>query len=583
MTIALSPAPGRFTPRWLHAAGAVVLALAIAPFVPGLGITPYPPGLWHGVFALLLCAVGGLFLSAGGRVDLGRGLRRGLRLMGAAFLVSGSTQLVLGLGWLGTGAGTLSSISTLSGYILYLAGAFSLPTRPLSRHDRLRLTLDGAVTLFGGAIAVIMLVTLAREQGASGAAMLQMLLVPTIAQGLTLLALNFLAVCGEPTPAPRALGHVVAALLLLLISQLVSQLLTVGALNDPRWFDLAYALTLVLLLHAGAYYRFDPPGRIAPSRWLALNPVPALMALLIGGLLLLALLQQRYAAATVCALGMPPLLLLLIARVLVTNAERVQLLEEEALHERQRHAEKLDAIGRLAGGIAHQFNNLMTTIIGHAVLGEQEPGMGPQAREDFRRIREAGDRAATLTNQLLAYSGRQFDHREPLDLGAALSRLESEFRGLLGSECQLVMRLEALPAVHADSAQLEQLIGELIANARSAVTGRGTVTVALRSETLTASLETPFLSVPAGRYAMLAVTDTGRGIPDGTLPRIFEPFFSTRPMHEAPGLGLAAVYGIVAAHEGGIAVESTPGAGTRVRVYLPFAAGRSSGEGIRGG
>ncbi len=572
MTVALSEVPGPVTPRWLHPAGALVVGLALAPFVPAFGIAAYPPLLWHGVFALLLCVAGGLFISAGSRTDLGAGHRRGLRLMGAAFLVSGSTQIVLGLGWLGAGASALSSVSTLSGYILYLVGTFSLPTRPLSRHDRLRLTLDGAVTLLGAGISVVMMVTLALGRGASGADLSQMLLVPTIAQGLTLLALNFLAVCGEPVPTPRALGHVVAALLLLLVSQLVSQLLTVGALGDSRWFDLTYTLTLVLLLHAGAYYRFDRPGGTAPSRWLALNPLPALIALLIGGLLLLALLEQHYAAATVCAIGMPPLLLLLIARVMVTNAERVQFLEEEARRERQRHAEKLDAIGRLAGGIAHQFNNLMTTIIGHAVLGEQETGMASQAREDFRRIRAAGDRAATLTNQLLAYSGRQFDHRRPLDLAAELSRVEGSLRGLLGGEQRLEMTLDAVPAVQADAAQLEQLIGELLSNAVNAIPDQGTVTVGLRRETLTAPLETPFLSVPAGSYALLTVSDTGRGIAPDALPRIFEPFFSTRPMHEAPGLGLAAVYGIVAAHEGGIAVDSAPGAGTRVRIYLPLAA-----------
>ncbi len=571
MTVALTEVPESVIPRWLHAAGALVVGLAFTPFVPALGITAYPPVLWHGLFALLLCAAGGLFISAGSRRDFGAGHRRGLRLMGGAFLVSGSTQIVLALGWLGTSAGALSSVSTLSGYILYLAGAFSLPTRPLSHHDRLRLTLDGAVTLLGAGISVVMMVTLALGRGASGSDLSQMLLVPTIAQGLTLLALNFLAVCGEPVPTPRALGHVVAALLLLLVSQLVSQLLTVGALGDPRWFDLAYALTLVLLLRAGASYRFDRPGGTAPSRWLALNPVPALIALLIGGLLLLALLQQQYAAATVCAIGMPPLLLLLIARVLVTNAERVQFLEEEARREQQRHVEKLDAIGRLAGGIAHQFNNLMTTIIGHAVLGEQETGMAPQAREDFRRIREAGDRAATLTNQLLAYSGRQLDHRRPLDLGAELSRAVGTLRGLLGREQRLELILEAVPAIQADSAQLEQLIGELLSNAGNAMSGPGTITVGLCRETLTASLETPFLSAPAGNYALLTVSDTGRGIPADALPRIFEPFFSTRPMHEAPGLGLAAVYGIVAAHDGGIAVDSAPGAGTRVRIYLPLA------------
>jgi signal transduction histidine kinase len=575
VTVALSRQPGAFAPRWLHAAGVLVLLIAAAPFVPAFGITAYPPVLWHGVFALLLCLVGGLFLSAGARADFDARLRRGLRLMGAAFLVSGSTQLVLGLGWLGTGASTLSSVSTLSGYLLYLAGAFSLPTRPLSRHDRIRLTLDGAVTLLGGIIAVVMLVTLARANGATDADLSQMLLVPSVAQGLTLLALNFLAVCGEPTPTPRALGHVVVALLFLLVSQLVSQLLTVGSLTDPRWFDLAYALTLVLLLHAGAYYRFDPPGRIAPSRWLAVNPLPALIVLLIAGLLLLALRQQHYAAATVCALGLLPLLLLLIARVMVTNAERVQLLEEEARHERQRHTEKMDAIGRLAGGIAHQFNNLMTTIIGHAVLGEQEPGMGQQAREDFRQIREAGDRAATLTNQLLAYSGQQYMRLAPLDQSLTVAAVVREFGARLPRPVILETRLAAEPAtITADREQVEIVVRQLLANACEAMPAGGRLLVRSETTRLSARLDSPILPVPPGEYGVISVEDSGAGIAASDLRRIFDPFFSTKPVHEGAGLGLAAVYGIVAAHGGGIVVESTPGAGTRMRIYLPLAVGR---------
>jgi signal transduction histidine kinase len=296
------------------------------------------------------------------------------------------------------------------------------------------------------------------------------------------------------------------------------------------------------------------------------NPLPLLA---IAGVAALVLQQSRGgdpALLGIVAVGLVGLVALLAVRLTVTAWENLLLLRAEAAEERRRQAEKMGAIGRLAGGIAHEFNNLMTTVIGHAELGAEELPDNEPARADFLRIREAGERAAVLTSQLLAFSGQQQTRPALLQLAELFEEVAVPPSSAIAVE-RVVAR--AMPAVRADAVQLRLALAQLVANAVAAMPTGGRLRLGLSLEHHSAPIQTRYLSAAAGDYAVIAVTDSGAGIAPADLPRIFDPFFSTRPMHAAAGLGLAAVYGIVAAHDGAIAVESMPGQGTTVRLYLP--------------
>jgi two-component system, cell cycle sensor histidine kinase and response regulator CckA len=246
-------------------------------------------------------------------------------------------------------------------------------------------------------------------------------------------------------------------------------------------------------------------------------------------------------------------------QVMVLNYRDVT--ERRELEERLLHAQKLEAVGRLAGGVAHDFNNLLTAIGGYAeflVAGfdEDDP-----RREDALEIVRASGRAAALTGQLLAFSRRQVLHPEVLDVGEVVGGLENLLSRLLGAHVELTTSAEPGCLVEADRGQLEQVITNLAVNARDAMPAGGRLSLEART------IERD------GAYVELTVTDTGHGMDADTLTHVFEPFFTTKSKDEGTGLGLATVYGIVAQSGGDVLVSSEPGAGSTFRVLLPLSAG----------
>ena len=230
---------------------------------------------------------------------------------------------------------------------------------------------------------------------------------------------------------------------------------------------------------------------------------------------------------------------------------------------------RLETIGRLAGGIAHDFNNLLTAILGGAAA-LRAIGLPPVAAEELAGLEDAARRGAALVAQLLAFARQQRLQPRILDLNAAVAGIAPLLRRLLGGRVHLELALEEPGRqVLADPAQLDQVLLNLAVNARDAMPDGGTLTIATgHAVVLRPEGEGPG-ALPPGRYALLEVTDTGCGIPPEVLPRLFEPFFTTRPGQGGTGLGLATVQGIVAQSGGRITVESEPGAGTRFRIHLP--------------
>jgi PAS domain S-box-containing protein len=253
-------------------------------------------------------------------------------------------------------------------------------------------------------------------------------------------------------------------------------------------------------------------------------------------------------------------------------------------------AQRVEAIGQLAGGLAHDFNNYLTAVIGHAGFLEQDLDKDDPRRADAVQIRRAAERAADLTRQLLAFSRHQVLQPVPFDIHELVARIRGMLGRLLGEHIELVYDLGAAPpTIEADPGQIEQAIINVAVNARDAMDGGGTFTVS----TALAGIDAPAgsrLALAPGRYLVLTLADTGCGIPPDIRHRIFEPFFTTKVRGRGTGLGLATVFGVVKQSGGAIEVESEEGAGTLFRIYLPACAqvaevvdaGRSRAEIPRG-
>jgi signal transduction histidine kinase len=233
-------------------------------------------------------------------------------------------------------------------------------------------------------------------------------------------------------------------------------------------------------------------------------------------------------------------------------------------------AQKMEAIGRLAGGIAHDFNNLLTVIKGRSQLVLQRLGPDDPLRRQVALIEQTADRAASLTRQLLAFSRKQMLDSRVLDLNVVVEEIENMLRRLIGEHIELRTALAPeLGTIRADPGQLEQVILNLIVNARDAMPSGGTLTIETADVELTAAPAEATLDIPAGAYVRLSVSDTGVGMSAGTRAHLFEPFFTTKELGKGTGLGLASVYGIVKQSGGGIAVRSAPGSGSTFTIFLP--------------
>jgi NO-binding membrane sensor protein with MHYT domain/nitrogen-specific signal transduction histidine kinase/CheY-like chemotaxis protein len=238
--------------------------------------------------------------------------------------------------------------------------------------------------------------------------------------------------------------------------------------------------------------------------------------------------------------------------------------------ELKQQSQKLEAIGQLAGGIAHDFNNLLTAILGNAALVLESTPPDDPRYEDVREIERAATRAAELTRQLLAFSRKQVLQPRSLDLNVALAQIMRMLTRLVGEHIEVTVLPEpALGRVQVDAAQLEQVIVNLVVNARDAMPDGGRLTIETQNATLEAGSTSQHIGAPPGAYILIAFTDTGIGMDPATQKRIFEPFFTTKERGKGTGLGLATVYGIVKQSGGSLSVYSEPNRGSTFKVYLP--------------
>ncbi|MCU1232294.1 MAG: integral rane sensor hybrid histidine kinase [Candidatus Solibacter sp.] len=248
--------------------------------------------------------------------------------------------------------------------------------------------------------------------------------------------------------------------------------------------------------------------------------------------------------------------------------------ERQSLESQLIQSQKMEAVGRLAGGVAHDFNNLLTVILGYTEMIRDHIAQDSQALEFADEIHLAAHRASDLTNQLLAFSRRQMAMPRVVSLNDVVHQIENMLARIIGEDIQLETRLvpDILP-VRVDPSHMQQVIMNLAVNSRDAMPKGGKLTIETANVELTSECAGRHIGVAGGRYTLLAVSDTGTGMDEATQAQLFEPFFTTKARGKGTGLGLSIVYGIVKQNGGEIVVYSEPGHGTAFKIYLPVVAG----------
>jgi two-component system, cell cycle sensor histidine kinase and response regulator CckA len=290
-------------------------------------------------------------------------------------------------------------------------------------------------------------------------------------------------------------------------------------------------------------------------------------------------LDELRAAGNVTLLERPvqPVTLLSAVRAgLRARARQLQVqqyLEERIRAEEMvRRRQRIEAVGKLAGGVAHEVNNMMTAVLGFSEMALRRLAADAPAAADIREVVKAGTRTARITQQLLAFTRQQINQPESLSVPAVLHELVHLLKQSLGAEYDLRFQIPAeVPVVRADRTQLEQVIINLVLNARDATPSGGTISIVVDTVALDGMYGERHSDVAfrPGDYVLLAVSDTGAGMDQGTMDRAFEPFYTTKPVGQGTGLGLSTVYGIVKQSHGYVWLYSEPGHGTTVKIYLP--------------
>jgi len=257
---------------------------------------------------------------------------------------------------------------------------------------------------------------------------------------------------------------------------------------------------------------------------------------------------------------------------LMVMASIVDISARRALEENQRRSQKLEAIGVLAGGVAHDFNNILLSIVGHTELALRDPGLGPQSRGDLERVLKGADRGRDLVKRIMLFSRDSEAGRAPLDLVRSIGEALQLIRPSLPASVEIRSEFDpATPTVLSDETQIHQILMNLATNAAHAMPSGGTVTVSVDPAEVSADQARTHAGIEPGRYARIVVSDTGTGMPAEVIDRALEPFFTTKGPGEGTGLGLSVIHGIVRGHRGLLELASQPGRGTTVTIHLPAA------------
>jgi PAS domain S-box-containing protein len=255
--------------------------------------------------------------------------------------------------------------------------------------------------------------------------------------------------------------------------------------------------------------------------------------------------------------------------------------EKKSLQSQVLHAQRMESVGTLAGGVAHEFNNLLQTIRGYTQYGMQGLDPADQRWQDLDQVLKAAERAGTLTRQLLSFGRQQPLERRDVDPNQVVDELAQMLRPLIGAHIDLQLLPGDVPQVNADAAQLQQVLMNLCINARDAMPDGGKLLLKTEHVEISSDFCSAYPTFKPGSYVVLTVADTGCGMTPEVRQRIFEPFFTTKGVGEGTGLGLAMAYGIVQQHDGTIHVYSEPGKGTTFKIFIPASQARVTEQSVR--
>jgi signal transduction histidine kinase len=575
----LDERPARPTGRWwLTVATGSCLAFVVMPWLSSFG--PHLPNRTPGMLAVLVvtATVSALFYTASRGASVARGLRHALWLLAGSSLLITLGHVLRLLHASGVAMPEIPGIATISSaaiWALGFAALLRLPLAPPVRGARWREAADIVIAVGGITLVIVMISTLPGIRLAPWPARLEILTYNVMAVA-NLVVLNRILVRGPERAIRLAVWCLAATIVIETLYLVVLQYVVGHESQDFRLADSLFFLDQIGYLYAGVFFLTGtrpeaPVEDELPDALRALNPLPLVAVVGVGVLLILAAQRAHDPAVLPLAIGLVVMTVLLVARLLGAAWENLELLRKEAAADRRRHADKMDAIGSLAGGVSHVINNLMTVILGHTEMGIEMAADRPKLRDHLERIDDAGRRAVTLAARLLAASGRQFAARTPARLSNLIRQKETTASAITGERLDIMWVVEPSTGdVFVDASEILLLLHELISNAGEAMPDGGQITVRVNETRLTRPMTSMYLTPPPGAYAVMEVSDTGRGIAPQDLIHVVDPFAPGRSVLEGRGLGLSVVHGIVTRCHGGMSIEARPGSGTRVCIYLPL-------------
>ena len=560
---------------------AVWLALALAPYCPPLAPHrwPNPYRLW--CITLAAAAEATLFLIAARRTMLGRRLQQANAMFGVALLLVAVSDTLVILMRLPTTGRALSHVNDVLEFTYTLAGLAGLlwmPLAPLSRSGRRLVVLDIVIAVSGMVLVYFATTTMVGLSSAHPAERSRIVQYGLAGAG-NLVALNLILVRGLARPVRGAIVFLAATTVLEIAYWVLVQFHLAGLRIDLRLVDVVFAADQVCYAGAALAFLTEPLETTSTRRarlpdWLrAINPLPAAAVIAVGGLLVYHVVTGRSQNVAVLTIGMVVLSLLLVARLMIAARDRADLVRLESERTQRLLADRVTALRQLAGGIAHEFNNLMAVIVGNTDLAlELVPGGSPLSAR-LGVILQSADRAVLLTSRLLTYAGGGTAAvRAPVSVDDCLVDLQPHIREIVGDMMDVRYDLQSGGRrVMVDRGLFDRAVLNVVSNAAAAMTAHGRLHIATRETSLAGGLTDAVLPAPPGAYAVIEISDNGVGMDARTIARAFDPFYTSQSRARASGLGLSVVHGTMVAHDGGIAVQSAPNCGTVFRLFFPLA------------
>jgi signal transduction histidine kinase len=550
------------------------VTLAVTPWIVSFGpVTGEPLGI---LAASVVTALPGfILLRATRRPGLSSRLSQAILLLSLSMLMASAGNLLRFLGVLGVPLPSVPGLglsSTLAIWALGLWALIRLPLMPAVAGSRWRIGTDIAIAGLGMALVLFVIWSLPGLRQAPGAMRREIMMFNLMAAG-NLVVLNLILVRRPLREIRRAVAWIAFTAVIETV-YIVSFQYGIGrvAPDDRLTNSLFFVDYLAYYYAAKAFLDDTQPGLETPLRpvhvW-SVNLLPAVAVLGVGGLLVLSALHGLQSAVVVLSVGLVVMTLLLMARVVAATAENLGTVKRKAYDDRRIRSEKMELVGRLSGNIAQVIQTLVAEVKGHAENLRGHAWQNPQMAEGLQAIATATQKSSLLAERLLLASGHGRSRQAPKRLGDVVRRQQEAMNRMVGDKRIMIWDVAkgAGKALGAPS-DLETIIRELIANAGEATFYGGKITIRVHEEMLTT--RPPGISprpLP-GLYSVLEVADTGRGFAEDDLPHVLEPFYLRNASGDGRGLGLSVVHGIAARYGGGLHIETVPGSGSRVRVYL---------------